>query len=79
VSLELSKANISMTEPKSSRKGPPQIEPSLMTAIFRRRECLEPSMPRDTWKADIKASLRGIARALHNFMGTVTEERLPKN
>jgi len=29
-------------------------------------------------KADIKASLRGIARALHNFMGTGSEERLPE-
>ena len=29
-------------------------------------------------KADIKASLRGIARALHNFMGTGLEERLPE-
>jgi hypothetical protein len=29
-------------------------------------------------KAEIKASLRGIARALHNFMGTGSEERLPE-
>jgi hypothetical protein len=33
-------------------------------------------MPRHTWKADIKASLRGIARALHSFLGDVSEERL---
>jgi hypothetical protein len=39
-------------------------------------EFLEPSMSR---KAEIKASLRGIARALHNFMGTGSEERLPRN
>jgi hypothetical protein len=39
------------------------------------REFLEPSIPR---KAEIKASLRGIARALHNFMGTGSEERLPE-
>jgi hypothetical protein len=32
-------------------------------------------MPR---KADIKASLCGIARALHNSMGTGSEERLPE-
>jgi hypothetical protein len=35
-------------------------------------------MPRDTWKADIKASLRGIARTLHSFIGNVSEERLPE-
>jgi hypothetical protein len=35
-------------------------------------------MPRDTWKAEIKASLRGIARALRSFMGNVSEERLPE-
>ena len=29
-------------------------------------------------KADIKASLRGIARALHNFLGTGSEELLPE-
>src|SRR5262245_53266894 len=34
-------------------------------------------MPRDTRKADVKASLRGIARALQSFMGTVSEEGLP--
>jgi hypothetical protein len=32
----------------------------------------------DTWKTDLKASLRGIARALHSFMGNVSEERLPE-
>jgi hypothetical protein len=35
-------------------------------------------MPREVWKAEIRASLRGIARALHSFMGTVSEERLPE-
>jgi hypothetical protein len=35
-------------------------------------------MPRDTLKADIKASLGGIARALHSFMGNVSEKRLPE-
>jgi hypothetical protein len=35
-------------------------------------------MQRDTLKADIKASLRGIARALHSFVGSVSEERLPE-
>jgi hypothetical protein len=34
-------------------------------------------MPRDTRKADVKASLRGIARTLQSFMGTVSEEGLP--
>jgi hypothetical protein len=35
-------------------------------------------MPREVRKAEIRASLRGIARALHSFMGTVSEERLPE-
>jgi hypothetical protein len=35
-------------------------------------------MPRDTWKTDLKASLRGIARALRSFTGNVSEERLPE-
>ena len=48
-----------------------------MTAILR-RECLEPSMARDTRKADIKASLRGIARALNSSMDNVSEELLPE-
>src|SRR4029450_6037219 len=35
-------------------------------------------MLREVRKAEIRASLRGIARALHSFMGTVSEERLPE-
>jgi hypothetical protein len=35
-------------------------------------------MPRDTRKADIKASLRGIARALNSSMDNVSKERLPE-
>ena len=35
-------------------------------------------MARDTRKADIKASLRGIARALNSSMDNVSEELLPE-
>jgi hypothetical protein len=35
-------------------------------------------MPRYTCKADIKAALRGIARAIHSFTSNVLEEPFPE-